>query len=1285
MKIVLVYIIVVFSLLPQNKTYSQQGKSDATFNVYDDGLQGDGFDNAVRTVSVQSDSKLIVGGDYLNYNGTATPYLCRLFPDGSKDISFNLGTGLNGKVYCSLLLPDGKILLGGAFTNFNGIPANRLIRLNNDGSIDVSFNTIIAASSGIVYSLALQSNGSVIVAGSFIKYNGVTANRVIRLLPNGVVDTDFVIGVGANGVVEEVQIQPDGKIVLSGSFDFFNGISNSKIIRLNADGSPDLSFTTGAGFNATVSALAIQSDGKIIVGGDFISYNGNTANKIIRLNTDGSIDGTFVSGQGFSAGVVEVIKLNANGFIAVGGSFTGTYNGVDVNRMIVLNSIGLMDPLFDIGAGPFSASVLDLAVAVDNSWYVAGSFSVFDSQNQGRLAKVDPFGVLDIGFLTAGVGFDNSVLKVLALSDNKTMAFGNFTKFNGTFCNRIARLAEDGSIDPTFNIVGSGANNTVRSAFLQPDNTVVIAGAFTTYNGLLANRIARVFSTGMLDPSFITGAGANNIIYAVALQPDGKIIIAGNFTNYNGIAVNRIARLFPDGSIDLTFNTGIGADAIVEVVALQPDGKIVLGGRFTTFNTYSFNRIVRLNTDGSIDSSFSVGSGFDKNVYALAFQSDNKLIVGGTFLTYKGVSAKRILRLNNDGSLDVTFNSGVGLSIGEVRCILVQPDDRILVGGTFSGTYNGIAVKRMLRLLSSGVYDPTFSVNLNSPLYSACFTVNHKVIIGGSFNSVSGITKHRVARIKLCTNSSIWNGITWGNGLPSVERTLIFNGSYTPLSTINACSCSISSGNTVTVTNGNTLGLVFDYSGAGTLILENNAALYQSEDQVINTGIIVLKRKTTPIVKTDYTYWSTPVINQKLIDVSPNTRSDKFYSFNPGLDSWSNEDANAAMTVGKGYIIRGPESFSDSSTAIHEAVFTGVPNNGLVTLPIGASGTANLVGNPYPSALNANLFLIQNSTNVDGTIYLWTHNTAITNNLYTSDDYATYNLLGGVGTNAALNSGVSTAKPDGNIASGQSFFVTSINSAGVLKFNNAMRLIGQNFSFFRFNENKKAKQNEVEKHRIWLNLFNNQGAFKQILLGYANGAINGLDTSFDGESFNGNQFVDFYSIVEDKHLAIQGRALPFAATDEIKLGYSTTIAGSFTIKIDQTDALFSGQNIFVEDKCNNTSVNLKNENFTFTTTVGVFNERFVLRFIDKTLVLSEIVKDNESVVVFRKNEQLVIHSKKENISSIVIHNLSGRKMYTKNNINEMDFSVLTVRAKNQVVLVTIVLQNGLSMVRKVIY
>jgi uncharacterized delta-60 repeat protein len=1285
LKIILVYFAIVFGLLFQNKAYSQQGKSDATFNVYDDGLQGDGFDNTVRTVSLQADSKLIVGGDYLNFNGAVTPYLCRLFQDGSKDSSFNLGTSFNGKVYCSLIQSDGKIILGGSFTTFNGISANRLIRLNSDGSIDTTFNTLIAASSGIVYGLALQTNGSVVIVGSFTKYNGITANRVARILPNGNLDAGFITGLAANGVVEEVQLQPDGKIVLAGSFDSFNGIGTSKIIRLNADGSADASFVIGSGFSASVSALALQPDGKIIAGGDFVTYNGITVNKIVRLNIDGSVDASFVSGLGFNTGVVEVIKLNSVGAIMVGGSFTGTYNGVDVNRLTCLSSNGVLDPIFDIGAGPFSASVLDVANVSDGSWYVGGSFSIFDSQNQGRVAKVDPIGALDIGYLTAGVGFDNSVLRVLSLSDNKTMAFGNFTKFNGTICNRISRLFEDGSIDSSFNMSGAGANNTIRSAIIQTDNKMVLAGAFTTYNGVIVNRITRIFPDGLLDPTFITGLGSNNQIYALALQSDGKIIIAGNFTSYNGVSVNRIARLLPDGILDLTFNTGLGADAIVEAVLLQPDGKIVLGGRFTTFNGVSHNRMIRLNTDGSIDSSFSIGIGFDKNVYAMALQSDNKLIVGGTFLSYGGVFAKRILRLNSNGSLDTTFASGAGFSNGEIRTILVQPDERVLLGGTFSGTYNGIAVKRMLRLLSSGVYDTTFSVNLNGTLFSTCFTPNNKVIIGGSFNSISGITKHRVARIKLCTNSSVWNGNTWNNGLPSVEKTLIFNGNYASLASVNSCSCSISAGNSVTVPDGNTLGLVFDYSGLGTLILENNAALYQSEDQVNNTGIIQLKRKTTPILKTDYTYWSSPVLNQKLIDVSPNTSLDKFYSFDASLDSWFNELSTTAMTVGKGYIIRGPESFSNTVTAYHEAVFDGVPNNGLVSIPIGMTDTSNLIGNPYPSAIDANVFISENTGVLDGTIYFWTHNTAINNNLYTSDDYAVYNSLGGVGTSPSLSSGVNNTKPDGKIASAQAFFVTAVNGGGIAKFNNSMRLIGQNSSFFKLNTTNKAKTKEIEKHRIWLDLYNNKGAFKQILLGYATGATNDFDSSFDGESFNGNEYLDFYSIIQDKNLAIQGRALPFEETDEVRLGFTTTIAGAFTIKINQVDELLARQNVFVEDKLNNSIINLKNENLTFTTAVGVFNDRFVMRFTNKNLALTEIEKEEESVVVFNENQQLQVNSTKEFIDEISIYDLAGRKIYGRNDINKIDFSLLNLVSNHQALVINIVLQNGHSVVRKIVY
>jgi uncharacterized delta-60 repeat protein len=864
------------------------------------------------------------------------------------------------------------------------------------------------------------------------------------------------------------------------------------------------------------------------------------------------------------------------------------------------------------------------------------------------------------------------------------MVFGNFTKFNGTACNRIARLSEDGAFDVSFNSSAAGANNTIRTAIVQTDSKVVVAGVFTNYNGVARNRIARILANGDLDATFSIGTGFNNQVYALAVQPDGKIIVGGNFTSYNGVLRNRIVRLLPDGTLDSGFIIGSGADAIVENILVEPDGKIVLGGQFSFFNGISYNRIVRLNADGSIDSGFSIGVGFDKNVYSIALQSNNKLIIGGAFTTYKGVSAKRLLRLNSDGSLDATFTTGLGFSNGEIRAVLVQPDDCVLIGGTFSGTYNGTAVRRMVRLLATGVVDTTFLVNLNNTLFSICFTPNNKVLIGGNFNSVSGVTKHRAARLLLCLDTTVWDGLSWNNGSPSAEKRIVFNGNYLVLNSVNACSCSVSSGISVGVPNGNTLGLVFDYSGLGILILENNASLFQSEDQITNTGLVVYKRETTPIVKFDYTYWSSPVSGQKLIDVSPDTLWDKFFSFNAASDSWSNELPTNVMEPGKGYIIRGPQSFSTTVPAIYGGVFSGIPNNGIVSVPISITNTSNLIGNPYPSAIDANLFLKLNVKIIDGTLYFWTHNTPITNNTYVSNDYASYNLLGGAGTKAT-NLGVNNTIPDGKIAAGQSFFVTSINGGGTALFNNSMRVVGQNSSFFKSSSSKKLKSNESDKHRMWVNLTNAEGAFKQVLIGYASGATNDFDNSFDGESFDGNEYLDFYSINQNKNLVIQGRSLPFNETDEIKLGYKVKVSGNFKIKIDHVDGLLANQNVFIEDKLNNSFVDITNESYAFHTNVGTFDDRFILRYINKTLTSLEFTNNKESVFVSIKNKQLLINSTKEFIDEVIIYNVAGRIMYQKNEINATDLSVLDLLLDHQVVLVKIILQNGKSLTKKVMY
>lgn len=1265
---------------------AQQGKVDLTFNTLDDGQNGDGFDETVRTLFLQTDQNLIVGGDYLSLNGIPSPYLTRLKPDGSIDETFITGTGFNGKIYASYIQPDGKIIVGGNFTTFNGVSSGRLIRLNVDGSYDATFNSSVGATTGIIYDIAPQADGKIIITGSFTKYNNVTVNRIARILTNGDLDPTFIRGSGSTSLITNARVLLDGKILITGSFTSFNGVPSNRMTRLFPDGRVDMSFNIGTGFNNDVNAISIQDDGKIILGGKFTDYNKSAVGRIVRINEDGTVDNSFTTGSGFSGDAVLIIKTDTFGNIMVGGSFTGYYNGREVNRVCLLNPDGSLKNDFDIGSGPGSSSVFALAYDLKDSWYIGGSFSIFDSLNQGKLAKISTDGDHDVGYLSSGIGFDNSVLKVLPLPNKKTMVFGSFTKFNGITSSRITRILEDGLSDATFNSGESGANNLIKSGIIQSDGKLVFGGNFTKYNESISNRIARIFPDGAIDNTFSIGSGFNGQVYAIGIQPDQKIVVVGNFTSFNGAPATRIVRLLPSGLRDTSFNVGLGADAIIEALQIQPDGKILIAGRFSSFDGNPYSRLVRLNPNGSIDLSFKIGSGFDRFVFAIGLQSDQKIILGGTFLVFNGTSQKRIVRLNSNGSLDTTFESGTGFNKGEVRTILVQPDDKILVGGTFSGTYKAHNVLRLIRLEKTGNYDLGFESQLNNKIYTMCFSSDYRLIIGGDFNSVSGISKHRIARLKLCLDSTIWDGLNWSNGFPSGGKEVVFKDNYANLTTSNVCSCTIDDGKTVSVSSGNSLGIEFSYTGAGSLILEDSASLYQSDDEMINTGFAVIKRNSSPILKKDYTYWGSPVNDQKLIDLSPNTVTNKYFSFDYEAKNWFQENPSNNMIPGKGYIIQGPQNFSSYLPAKFEGVFTGIPNNGKIEIKLGNANFGSLVGNPYPSALDADIFLTKNRSKIKGTMYFWTHNTPVTNLKYSSDDYAVYNLLGGVGTRGALSSGVNETIPNGTIASGQAFFILS-KGAGAAEFNNSMRIADRNTTFFKpvKNKNDVIYKNGIEKHRIWLNLKNSEGVFKQTLVGYIHGATNLYDEDYDAESINGNQFVDFYSTIQSKKLVIQGRALPFVQTDTINLGYKTSVAGNFEISIDHTDEFFDDLNIFIEDKDLKITCNLKDKPYSFTTQQGTFSNRFVLKFTNEVLKNGTFENTNEKIFVSSKNKIIKVISTEGLIKDLSVFDISGKLLYNKNNVENSEFQISNLGISHQVLLVRVVLENGSKTSKKIIF
>jgi uncharacterized delta-60 repeat protein len=243
---------------------------------------GTGFNNTVNTLTLQSDGKILVGGYFGSYQGVGANIIIRLNSDGSRDTSFNIGTGFDNWVYSLSLQSDGKILVGGGFTSYQGVGANRIIRLNSNGSRDTSFN-IGTGFDNWVYRLALQSDGKILVGGDFTSYQGVEANIIIRLNSDGSRDTSFNIGTGFNNWVYSLSLQSDGKILVGGGFTSYQGVGANYIIRLNSDGSRDTSFNIGTGFNSWVYSLSLQSDGKILVGGNFTIYQDQPAGYLIRV------------------------------------------------------------------------------------------------------------------------------------------------------------------------------------------------------------------------------------------------------------------------------------------------------------------------------------------------------------------------------------------------------------------------------------------------------------------------------------------------------------------------------------------------------------------------------------------------------------------------------------------------------------------------------------------------------------------------------------------------------------------------------------------------------------------------------------------------------------------------------------------------------------------------------------------------------------------------------------------------------------------------------------------
>jgi len=682
------------------------------------------------------------------------------------------GTNLYVGGYVGLPATFGSITLTGSTT-----PAGFLARLRLPPTL-ISVNP---ASGAVGTSVTLT--GSNLTGATAVTFTGASNNTVTTGLT--------VSGTGSSQTITVTV--PSGATTGSVTVTTPSGTSNGVAftVTLAVSVTPAGPLTLCAGGSLTLTAATSSNPAGLVY-----TWSNGAAGPSITVSQPGDYQVTATA-PGYAAGYSDVVRVNAPPAVTV--------------------SLTPAGPLNLLGGA---------------------------SQTLTATATVAPFNA-------GGSGFNSVVYALARQPDGKVLVGGNFSSYNGNAAapDRLLRLNADGSLDNTFNAGGSGFDGGVNALALQPDGKVLVGGLFTSYNGNAAapDGVLRLNADGSLDPTFNPGgtgmgtSGGAGSVYALVVQPDGQVLVGGGFTTYNGSsAPGGVLRLNANGSLDPTFNpggTGLGNNG-VRTLALQPDGKVLVGGFFSAYNgSPAPGGVLRLNADGSLDPAFNPGGAGvgNSNVFALALQPDGKVLMGGFFMSYNGNAAAPdgVLRLNADGSLDPGFNAG-GTGVASslpgsiVYALALQPDGQVLVGGSNFSSYNGNAAApdRLLRLLADGSLDNSFNTNgsgTNNDVWALALQPDGKVLVGGSFVSYNGNAAAPNSMLRVNADGSLHDtptavpGATFvfspGNTTGST-RSVSTAGTYTATATDPASGCAYTSNAVVVTTPAPVLNSLSANSGA---------------------------------------------------------------------------------------------------------------------------------------------------------------------------------------------------------------------------------------------------------------------------------------------------------------------------------------------------------------------------------------------------------------------------------------------------------------------------------------
>lgn len=771
-----------------------------------------------------ADGKIYVLGRFSSFNGHSTSHVVRLDADGTVDPSFTAAIGGPSGGYALALDSAGRLLVSkwGAF-----------VRLMDDGSWDPGFSfgpAVSLATNWKVHTIRPLANGKMIIAGSVP--SGVSSeftDFVYRLNADGSEDDSFVGGVrvmrrwGSSSApaIEMLEVLPDGRVLIGGPFHEVDGVARNTynslrwLVMLRFDGVLDAGFSDRARTYGTTSQGAILSslvlpNGQVVISGDFTTFDDQAIGKLFRLNPDGTLDSGFIAPAAVAASRGIQLALDGGIFLPTGlllndlpgiirfaaSDFSGVESDgtITVNAERVFGKDGAAGVSYSAVGGSATDGVDFTAVAGTLAWAdgetgsksfaltilpdtdpesdetvvatlstpsgnginlatpITASVTIIDDDSPPAFLAQPAGGTLDEGDDITLVAEVFSPLAIefqwfldgaeIAGATSSTLALNGIIPATGGSYQLRARnlngdsfsasvtvivIPEPAYQDPNF-VFTTTLNSDVEDIIALPGGGAIVGGTFSSVPGLSGGRyLFKVGEDGVVDSTF--NPAPSSSVHSLALQADGKILVGGNFTTIGGGNSSRIARLNADGTLDSTFatNLGSGANQRVDAIAVLPNDKIVLGGSFSSINSTNMTGYVAvLNADGTVDTGFE--SQANNLVFAVAAQADGKILASG-FFTYGG--ATRFVRLNPNGSRDTNFDTSIAYGSTSIQKILPLSDGRIALGGT-----QMTGGKDCVILQANGTLD--LGLSTETQFDDLAEQDNGKVIGVGSFSSRVG-------------------------------------------------------------------------------------------------------------------------------------------------------------------------------------------------------------------------------------------------------------------------------------------------------------------------------------------------------------------------------------------------------------------------------------------------------------------------------------------------------------------------------------------------------------------